>query len=128
MMKKTVLKTSLDHLPFNYQQDLAAIKELTLKCLPAELIILFGSYARGDYVVDTYVEDGITYEYTSDYDILIVTEHELDTSERWRRLTDRIRRRLTPIPAGPINHSIAFLNEQLSSSTKPQRITTLPSL
>ena len=51
-MKKTVLKTSLDHLPFNHQQDLAFIKDTILKYIPAEMIILFGSYARGDYVID----------------------------------------------------------------------------
>ncbi len=113
-MKKTVLKTSLDHLPARYQQDLLAIKEVILKCLPAEMIILFGSYARGNYVEDTYKEDDITYEYTSDYDILVVTQHEIDTiNERWRRLNDRLKRRPTPIPTMPINHSIAFLNEKI---------------
>ena len=36
-------------------------------------IILFGSFARGDWVYDRYVEDGIYYEYASDYDILVLT-------------------------------------------------------
>ena len=38
-----------------------------------EKIILFGSYARGTWVEDGYVKDGITYEYKSDFDILVVT-------------------------------------------------------
>jgi HEPN domain-containing protein/predicted nucleotidyltransferase len=37
-------------------------------------IILFGSFARGDWVYDTYMEDHITYEYASDYDFLILTK------------------------------------------------------
>ncbi len=40
------------------------------------MVILFGSYARGEYVEDTYVEKGILYEYKSDYDLLVVTLHD----------------------------------------------------
>ncbi|MCX4080016.1 nucleotidyltransferase domain-containing protein [Rickettsia rhipicephali] len=35
------------------------------------LIILYGSYARGDWVKDMYTEDHITYSYTSDFDFLV---------------------------------------------------------
>ena len=37
------------------------------------MVILFGSFARGDWVHDIYKEDHITYEYASDYDLLIIT-------------------------------------------------------
>ena len=37
-------------------------------------VILFGSFARGSWVRDRYVESGITYEYASDYDFLIITK------------------------------------------------------
>ena len=37
-------------------------------------MILFGSFARGTWVRDRYVEDGIVYEYASDYDFLIITK------------------------------------------------------
>ncbi len=40
------------------------------------MVILFGSYARGEYVEDTYVEKGILYEYKSDYDLLVVTLYD----------------------------------------------------
>jgi predicted nucleotidyltransferase len=36
------------------------------------MIILFDSYARGSWVEDTYVENGNTYEYKNDYDLLII--------------------------------------------------------
>ncbi|HEX7691387.1 MAG TPA: nucleotidyltransferase domain-containing protein, partial [Sediminibacterium sp.] len=42
-----------------------------------EKIILFGSYAKGKMVHDTYISNGIFYEYISDIDILIVTAEEL---------------------------------------------------
>ncbi|AFB26550.1 MULTISPECIES: nucleotidyltransferase domain-containing protein [spotted fever group] len=35
------------------------------------LIILYGSYARGDWVKDMYTEDHTTYSYTSDFDFLV---------------------------------------------------------
>jgi len=38
------------------------------------MLILFGSYVRGDWVRDRYVEDGVTYTYESDFDLLVVTE------------------------------------------------------
>lgn len=116
-MKKTVLKTSLDHLPFNHQQDLAAIKDIILKYLPAEMIILFGSYARGDYVIDVTEEDGTLYEYTSDYDILVITAKNANNQgEAWHVMENRISRRPTPIPASLINHTIGFVNEQIEYS------------
>jgi len=40
------------------------------------MVILFGSYATGKWVEDRYIEKGITYEYRSDYDLLVVLTHE----------------------------------------------------
>lgn len=37
-------------------------------------VILFGSFARGGWVFDRYSEDGILYQYASDYDFLIITK------------------------------------------------------
>ncbi len=37
------------------------------------MIVLFGSHARGDWIEDRYTgDDGIVYEYKSDFDILAV--------------------------------------------------------
>ena len=36
------------------------------------MIILFGSYARGDWVQDEYIESYVTYSYQSDLDIMLV--------------------------------------------------------
>ena len=114
-MEKTRLKTSIAHLPDRFQQDLKAITALMLKHGPKpEMIILFGSFARGEQVEDTTKVDGTTFEYTSDYDILIVTERAIDLlGDRWRALTHWIDKRPTPIPTSLITHDIHFLNERI---------------
>ncbi len=61
------MKTSISHLPEHKQAELTAIKEgLIPRWGEIEMITLFGSYARGTYVEDKYLEKGITYEYKSD--------------------------------------------------------------
>ena len=80
-----------------------------------EKIILFGSYARGTWVEDGYVKDGITYEYKSDFDILVVTQQ--DISERtWLGLC--IDENIDKHPAiktevNIIHHGIQFLNKKI---------------
>src|SRR4051812_12325138 len=70
------MKTDLIHLPDSMQADLKKIVgELIPKYSEIEMIILFGSHARGDWQIDEYVENGYTYSYRSDYDLLIVTNN-----------------------------------------------------
>lgn len=42
------MKTSIDHLPADKIDELHNIVQLIMQRLPAEMIILFGSFARGD--------------------------------------------------------------------------------
>jgi HEPN domain-containing protein/predicted nucleotidyltransferase len=69
------MKRSLSHLPERKKYEVCKVRETILqyekKC---EMIILFGSFARGDWVEDKYLEDHITYEYQSDFDILILVK------------------------------------------------------
>lgn len=69
------MKKSISYLPSTNQRDLHFIVESVLQRLKqTEMIILFGSYARNDYVVyDEKYEFGKIQFYVSDYDILIVT-------------------------------------------------------
>jgi HEPN domain-containing protein/predicted nucleotidyltransferase len=70
------MRKSLSHLPERKREELKKLVELIKEKIDAEFIILFGSYARGDWVKDKSIgEDGNLYEYTSDYDILIVTKN-----------------------------------------------------
>lgn len=110
------MKTSLDHLPERHQENLGVIKEIIIEKVNPEMVILFGSYARGDYVEKDYThEDGITYEYNSDYDILIVTEKKLNC-EKLKTAKKKISRKRLPTPVTTIEHTISFLNEQITDS------------
>lgn len=72
------MKTSLHHLPADKQEEIQSIAETIIQLIQPEMIILFGSYSRGNWVEDRYKENGTTYEYKSDYDILVITEHHQD--------------------------------------------------
>lgn len=60
------MKTSLAHLPAHKQSELAAIAERLKGEVGVEMVILFGSHARSDWVDDP------VGHYHSDYDLLLV--------------------------------------------------------
>ena len=68
------MKTSLEHLSRGHIRRLQAITEQVRHLIPAcEKVILFGSFARGDFVVcDRRFDFGVMTIYNSDYDILVV--------------------------------------------------------
>lgn len=77
-------------------------------------IILFGSYARGDWV-----EDPVG-RYFSDYDILVIVDHEdlTDIAEFWTKTEDRLLEELAEgtrlrTPVGLVYHSLDDVNEKL---------------
>ena len=123
------MKTDLSHLPGGKQRELEFVVEILLaefskltatrkaprladgKVLK---IILFGSYARGDWV-----EDPIG-RYFSDYDLLIIVDHEdlADTVEFWDTAEARLLRELSSgqrlrTPVNFIVHSLKDVNHQL---------------
>jgi predicted nucleotidyltransferase len=63
----------LAHLPVDKQREIAEIVEVIKDVAEPEKIILYGSFARGNWVDDEYVQDGITYAYRSDFDFIVVT-------------------------------------------------------
>ncbi|WP_308599904.1 HEPN domain-containing protein [uncultured Dysgonomonas sp.] len=69
------MKKSISYLPSTNQRDLHfLIESILTRVKQTEMIILFGSYARNDYVVyDEKYEFGKLQFYVSDYDILVVT-------------------------------------------------------
>jgi uncharacterized protein len=68
------MKKSLSHLPKHKREELKEIVSIITDNAAVEMIILFGSYARGDWVEDIYKEGHITYEYKSDFDILVIVK------------------------------------------------------
>ena len=124
------MKTDLDHLPDRKRRDLDRIVEI----LFAEFedatslstqkwkkqgrilkVILFGSYARGDWVADP------VGGYYSDYDILIVVNDErlTDTLDYWAKAGDHLLREYSiakrlSAPANFIVHSLKDVNDKLA--------------
>lgn len=108
-----VLKSSLDHLPPGKQNIIRqAIGNIVDKFNP-EMVILYGSYATGKWVEDSYVEDNITYEYVSDYDYLVVVE---DKSENYKDQINHIQDfylRKYNVEINIICYDIEYLNGRL---------------
>jgi len=72
------MKSSISHIPEDKQEELLKIVEIIKKSskgiIWVEKIILFWSYARGDFVVRDLVSDWHnTLEYKSDFDIFVIT-------------------------------------------------------
>jgi HEPN domain-containing protein len=108
------MKTSLSHLPEVKQQEIHRIAEMIREVVNPEKIILFGSYAKGNYVEDRYrAKDGITYEYISDYDFLVVTKDNPEkTYVQESKILDRVDRYRPPVNLEI--HEIDYINEGLA--------------
>lgn len=110
------MKTDLTHLPEHKQAELKLILAALIPRYPeVEMIILFGSYARGNYVEDKYEDKGITYEYKSDYDLLIITtkNSHADNDSLIQSVTGKLDELNLPTPVNPIFHGIDFVNTEL---------------
>lgn len=103
------MKTSLDSLPEPKRERISAIAALLQAEAPVEMVILFGSYARGDWVEDP--ENA----YFSDFDILaVVATEELARNEGlWAGLSQRARALAGRTPVRVIAHDIKELNHEL---------------
>lgn len=124
------MKTSLDHLPLGKRRELehvlGVIKDEFRKAIANRRaegvkdgqilkVILYGSYARGDWV-----EDPVG-RYFSDFDLLVVVSDEklTDVLEFWEGAEKRLRADLASganlrTPADLIIHSLDDVNDQLA--------------
>ena len=107
-LRRAPMKTEISHLPTEKQELLLAITEI-LRTGPVEMLILFGSHARGDWVNDP--ETG----YVSDWDLLVVVESEAQVADvtQWGELERRVRARLGQTPLTLIVHDIKFVNREI---------------
>ena len=105
------MKTTLSHLPQLTQEELSTVCEIILSKAPAEMIILFGSYARGEWVED-YQEN---HEYVSDYDILVITADRKTAkrNKKWRDLEAQLRDHKEITKTNIIHHCIGFVNDRI---------------
>ena len=104
------MKTSLDHLPIRKQRQLAALVEEINAAVPVEMVILFGSHARGDWV-----EDAVG-GYFSDFDVLVIVKNAktVERHDLWSSVEQRVERHLGKTLLSLIVHDIADVNRQIS--------------
>lgn len=112
------MHTELKHLPVTKQKELEAITQVVCQHASVEMLILFGSYARGDWV-EEYADDGIHIKYQSDFDLLVLVETR-STSEQ-TRLEQNIKKAIKELPTyyTPVSilvHDIAFINRRLAKA------------
>lgn len=83
------MKRSIKRLPKRAQEELAVLQELILKYLAnVRMIILYGSYARGEHVIwdESYDERGVQTYYQSDLDLLVICDTgDAAEAERYAR-------------------------------------------
>ncbi|BEV11538.1 HEPN domain-containing protein [Asticcacaulis sp. DW145] len=125
-----MLPDALDHLPDSKRRELEHVVKVLFDSFEGATqtklsekrksgrilkLILFGSYARGDWV-----EDHLS-GYRSDYDLLVVvnTQEFTDLQEYWSEADDRFTREYTlthelKTPVSFIVHSLADVNDQLA--------------
>ncbi|HWT29453.1 MAG TPA: nucleotidyltransferase and HEPN domain-containing protein [Propylenella sp.] len=122
------MRTDLDHLPPAKRRELERVVQILFeefgkatdktngfgKHARIFKIVLYGSYARGDWVDDPIGG------YQSDYDILIVVSHDklTDFVDYWSAAEDRLMRELTiaksiTAPVNFIVHTLKDVNRQL---------------
>ena len=112
------MKKTLSHLPKHKREEIKEIISIITENADVEMVILFGSYARGDWVEDVYVEGHITYEYKSDYDILVIVKDQglVRKLGLWYRIEAAIQRRSTiRTRLTLIVHSINEVNRAIST-------------
>jgi predicted nucleotidyltransferase/HEPN domain-containing protein len=124
------MKTRLDHLPASKRDELSQVVEIVrsgfafatarrtqprLRAAKLLKVILFGSYARGDWV-----EDPVG-RYFSDYDLLVIVNHNdlTDIAEFWEKTETRLLMELSAgnmlrTPVNLIYYTLDDVNGQLS--------------
>lgn len=110
------MRTSLSHLPKHKQDELNIIRDIILEKIPdVRMIILFGSYARGNWVEDSQIESGATHIYESDFDILVAVKRRKDAEDH--NAHDRVEKAIHAAnintPYGIIYHCFSYIQEML---------------
>ncbi len=90
------MKTTLPERSLVIKERLDNITKEILGVAKAKIamIILFGSYARGDWVQDEHKIGHITYEYQSDFDIMVIVKGKYGGGSMRFRTEDSIKRML----------------------------------
>src|ERR1700754_2923686 len=121
-----IMRTDLDHLPPAKQRELERVVQILFEEFEEGTrgatgqwkrqarilkVILYGSYARGGWVDEPHTAKG----YQSDFDLLIIVNHEklTDRAAFWSNAEDRLNRELavTRTLRTPVNFIVHTLHE-----------------
>ena len=111
------MKKSPAHLPKNKQRELKRIVSIIRnQCNDVEMIILFGSYARGNYKEEADLKPDRRSGHISDYDILVVTKEKstATNSSFWEKITKECNNANLSTHVRIIAHDIQDLNIKLA--------------
>ncbi|NMB70143.1 HEPN domain-containing protein [candidate division WWE3 bacterium] len=111
------MKSSLLHLPAKKIKEIEKVVEIITDLAAVEKVILFGSHARGDWVSDKYKDGYVTYEYQSDFDILVIVNSEKNKNDIF--LWDKIKQQILNDPeilttVNLIVDTAHFVNEKIA--------------
>ena len=103
------MRQTLDHLTAHKQARIRAAADAIRALTEVEMLILFGSYARGEDVND--LESG----YVSDLDILVAVQGEgvADNDDLWFKAEARAEKAARGIPVDIIVHTVEDVNWKL---------------
>lgn len=113
------MKDTLDHLPEHKQQELAKVVDVIRETIDdLEMVILFGSYARGDYKEKHDLKPDRWSGHISDYDILAVTCERTTAEDTTlsNQITEQCLKMELSTPVRLIMHDIEHVNIQLAES------------
>ena len=111
------MKNSLQHLPELKRDEIAKISAtIRENCDDVEKIILFGSYARGDYKEKKDLAEISKTGHVSDYDILVVTKEAANAlnTNLWFDISEKCRDLKLSADPRILTHDIDELNNKLS--------------
>ncbi len=114
------MKKSLAHLPKDKQTELMLVTEKIRDLVPeAEIIFLFGSYARGDWVDGPHIQGRgkLTIRKKSDYDISVVTRFAYTARDTalWDKLKSEFAKMDLSTIVRIIPREVDFVNYKLSN-------------
>ncbi len=114
-----IMKNSLEHLPEHKKKELErAVSVIREMCDDVEMIILFGSHARGDYKDEEDLAHDRKSGEVSDYDILVVCRHNSTAIHHslWRGISEHCNGLSTLMPFRIIVHDIKFIKKRLKET------------
>jgi HEPN domain-containing protein/predicted nucleotidyltransferase len=97
----------------SHEETIRKIAEIATNAAKDKIafVILFGSFARGDWIFDRYSEDNTIYTYASDYDFLVVTKEK--TYKKNSRCEDKITKEVNEIFYSKYSHNPHFVIEPI---------------